>query len=106
MALQHLGLDGGVRPQGLEQLCVCHQPSWVLNQIAQHRKRLGGQQNALVGLLSPVSPKALIDGVQPKWGELLHLATCNAPAPNARPITGHLRRAKAGPNGNDSSTET
>jgi hypothetical protein len=46
-----------------------HQPSRVLYQIAQDRKRLWRQQDSLIVSLVTAPPQTLVNGVKPEWGK-------------------------------------
>ena len=56
----------------VEILLLRHQLAGMHHEIAQHGKRLGGEQQALVVCRLPVAPETLVDGIQPEWLELLH----------------------------------
>jgi len=64
VALDHIQLHIGFGPKGLQQLILRNQPPGMLQQITEHRKPLGSQQNTL--LVGPLiaAPQTLIYGVQ------------------------------------------
>src|SRR6266446_749560 len=59
-------------PHRREECLLRHQLAGMRHEIAQHGKRLGGEQQALVVCRLPVAPETLVDGIQPEWRELLH----------------------------------
>src|SRR5229473_6565086 len=77
VALQHLRLNVRLRPDRLEELSVRHQSPGVLDEIPQHGKSLGGEQNALLAQ-AITTPEALVDGVQPEWRKLSHRSRTEA----------------------------
>src|ERR1700723_1642755 len=76
VALEHLGLDVGFGPQGLQHLLLGHQPAGMLHQIPEHRKCFGSQQNATFFRSIATMPKALVSHVHSEWRELCH--TCGS----------------------------
>src|SRR5262245_22357032 len=83
MALQDLGLDGGLGPPRVEELRLRDQPLRMLNQVPEDGKSLGCQQDTLVVARPPAPPEALVDRVKPKGGELFHLG---GPEGRAHPL--------------------
>src|SRR5712691_3624377 len=71
-AFQDLRLDVRLGPHRREECLLRHQLAGMRHEIAQHGKRLGGEQQALVVCRLPVAPETLVDGIQPEWRELLH----------------------------------
>ena len=51
---------------------MSNQAAGMLHKMTQDGERFGSQHDALVVRGIAAAPKALIDGVQPKWGKLLH----------------------------------
>jgi hypothetical protein len=50
-----------------------HQLSRVLNQISQHRERLGRQWYSFIWSALQFAPETFIDEIKSKWGEMLHI---------------------------------
>jgi hypothetical protein len=48
-----------------------HQLSRMINQISQHRERLGCQWYSFIRSALPFAPETFVDEIKPKWGECL-----------------------------------
>ena len=60
------------RPDSAPEVILGDQLSGMLHQIAEHGKRLGSQQNALLVCSIIAAPQTLVDHVQPEWRKLFH----------------------------------
>ncbi len=74
-----------LRPDGLQDLFLCHQPIGMLDQEAEHVERLRRQRHTLVA-----APQTVVDRVEPECVELLHRAMIRARSPSRRVCTGAL----------------
>src|SRR5262249_15419149 len=71
-AFQHPRLDVRLGPYGREELVLRHELASMRHEQAQDRKRLGCQQQALVGGGLPAAPETLVNRIELEWRELLH----------------------------------